>query len=397
MRVHEKLRIGGLVGALLLGSWLGIYLVTRSIDYFQQQHAAQEQNARIQALIEQRRASLNQIDLEDPFGGDGIVRVLFLGLDTRTGEAVSHCDAIQFIEIDRLKSTVTITAVPRGTYAPLPGVGHAPTDYYISNACEIGGLAYGITHIETILGTKADYVVVIGFSGALGVFRLLDLPTTQTLQWLRARQAYAIGEPQRAHNHSTFLKNLLINHTPTPSSEPTPAWQYLLYQLIDTDLSFTQTQQIVESLTNMDIGHHPDDIVLRMTPAFEVTDIPYDPAQLEIFLTTVLDPLVKRIKDGSYSGRSHLESQQQLMQLVTQGLEDASFVSHAFEQSIWEQMDDEPTRESVHFTLLSSYLTAQSQPEMRAKLITDYILEMETLNQPYWSQQGRVLLILSAD
>lgn len=394
MRVHKMLRTGGILVALILCSLLGFYLVTRSIDYFQQQQVEKEQDARIQTLIEHRRTSLDQIDLEDPFGEDGIVRILFLGLDTRTGEAISHCDAIQFIEIDELENNVTITAIPRGTYAPLPGVGHLPTDYYISNACEIGGLEYGITHIEAILGKKADYVAMIGFSGALGAFRLLDLPTTQTLQWLRARQGYAIGEPQRAHNHSTFLKNLIVNHTPTKTSETTSAWQYLLYQLIDTDLSFAQTQMIVNTLVTMDMASHPDDIILRMTPAYEVTEIPFDPTQLDTFLTTVLDPLIQRMQDGSYTGRSQLESQQQLMLLITQGLEDASFVTHAFEQAIWEQIDDEATRESVHFTLLNSYLNLQPQPEIRAELTADYILEMETLNQPYWSQQGRSLLAL---
>jgi hypothetical protein len=44
----------------------------------------------------------------------------------------------------------------------------------------------------------------------LGILRNLKLPTTDTLRWLRHRQGYAIGEPQRAHNHSTFLKQLIL-------------------------------------------------------------------------------------------------------------------------------------------------------------------------------------------
>jgi hypothetical protein len=338
--------------------------------------------------LEEQKATCD----DDPFGDDGVVRVLLIGLDSRLGSEIGHCDAIQMIEIDRDKQTVAITAVPRGTYVPLPGSGHLSSDYYISKSCEIGGLDYGIEQIEKILGAKADYVVVVGFSEALGIFRTLDLPTTETLQWLRLRQGYAVGEPQRAHNHSTFLKDLLVRFVPDDPSSLDAAWEYLLYQFVDTDLSFAQARNIVAALSEMNLPENSEKITLLMKPAYIVADVAYDPERLDEYISSLVDPVAAWIPEGAYSGISDEEAQQRLMDLINSELENPEFVSRAFEQKLWLQIEDSGTRESVHFAILEKYLDQVFDFEEAKNILADYIIEMETLGETEWAIAGRDLL-----
>ncbi len=393
MKRRNILLIVGLVILLGIGGWF----VVQSIVSYQQSAEArkveQDLRTQIQSVINARRPTQLGGEDAEPFDEHGIVRVLLIGLDSRSGSTLGHCDAIQFIEIDKINQTVNITAVPRGTYSPLPGTGHLLSDYYVSNACGIGGLDYGIMQIENILGQKADYVAVVGFSEALGTFRLLGLPTTETLQWLRLRQGYAIGEPQRAHNHSTFLKQLLVKFTLTNNSQLDTVWEYLLYQLVDSDLSFKQTQDIVSAFSAMDLANHSERISLSMKPAYAVAEIPYNSENLDEYLSARLDPISGQIPEGAYTGISEPEEQQQLMDLINAGLVDIDFVKRAFEQKLWLQIDDEATRESVHFALLSKYLSQISEAETGKNLLADYIIEMEAIGQTEWAKTGRELLV----
>ena len=375
-----------------VGSWFVVNAVVSNQQSAEEKKVQEELQAQIQSVVDTRLAVQQGGEDSNPFGDDGIVRVLLIGLDSRSGSTTGHCDAIQLVEINKNNQTVNITAVPRGTYSPLPGSGHLPSDYYVSNACGLGGLDYGINQIEKILGQKADYVVMIGFSEALGAFRLLNLPTTETLQWLRLRQSYAIGEPQRAHNHSTFLKQLLVKFIPANTSSLDTAWEYLLYQLVDTDLSFKQTQGIIAALSTMDVANHSEYISLSMKPAYAVVDIPYNSENLDEYLSAMLNPIATKIPEGAYTGVSEDEEQQKLIDLINVGLEDTDFVKRAFEQKLWLQIEDAGTRESVHFALLKNYLSQISDSEAAKNLLADYIIEMEYSEQTDWATAGRDLL-----
>ena len=376
---YRKSLIGLFVVILIL---LGTWLITRTVASAKDRQAKQVLQEEIDSLIDSRFAAQVVSTDTDVFGDDGLVSILLVGLDSRAGNEIAHCDVIQLIEINTKQQTLDITAVPRGTYAPLPGTGHIPSDYYVSNACGIGGLDYGIDQIEKILGKKADHVVLIGFSEALGAFRLLGLPTTETLQWLRVRQPYAIGEPQRAHNHSTFLKQLLINNSLSESSRLHTALEYLIYRFVDTDLTFTEAQSLEMALTDFDLTNHPERISLFMRPQYFVQDIPYDVEELSVSLETPFDP----------DGPSKEQVQQELIDSVNAGLEDAVFVERAFDQHLWLQIDDDAVRESVHFAILSAYLSQVQNEEIRERMLADYMIEMNVLEQSEWAERGREMI-----
>ena len=332
-------------------------------------------------------------DTADPFDEDGIVRVLFIGLDKRVGQENGHCDAIQLITLDQGSGTINITAVPRGTYSPLPpGKGVTSSDYYVSNACGLGGLDYGIKQIEKILGVKSDYLVVVGFSETLGILRNLGLPTTETLQWLRNRHGYAIGEPQRAHNHSTFIKQMLIKFAPTEKSSINTALQYLVYKIVKTDLSFAQAQKIIATISAMDIANHPEKIQLSMRPLYAIQDIPYDPQHIGEYLDQTLGPIKHLLNKDDYSGTSEETIQAKLLSIIEKNKNNPAFVSWAYQNNIWLQIEDNEKRLAVQYDLLVSYLPLLPDKKERESTIADYLLEMENRTESFWQGKARELL-----
>ena len=357
------------------------------------QAAAKAQNEAIRKVIETRRGETEKNGTADPFRDDGLARILLLGIDKRTGETSGHCDAIQLITIDKEKQEVTITAVPRGTYSPLPPGGkYLPSDYYVSKSCAIGGLEYGIGQIEKILGTKADYLVVLGFSEALGIFRNLDLPTTETLQWLRQRQGYAVGEPQRAHNHSTFLKQMMIKFAPEEGSVINKGLQYIIYKIVKTDLSFAEVRMLADTLAAMDFTNHPERIRLQMEPAYAVQDIPYAEEYLGEYLSKMINPVKGLLSKDDYSGVTEEEVQAGLLEVIDKKKEDPEFVSWAFENKLWLQIEDKEKRLAAEYDFLAGYVPSISDKSEREGAIADYILEMENYGEAGWAEKGKDLL-----
>jgi len=350
-------------------------------------------NQAIEEIINSRRIENSEEKIIDPFGEDKMVQILFIGLDTRVGQKNGHCDAIQLISIDNNTETITITAVPRGTYSPLPpGTGILPSDYYVSNACGLGGLEYGIQQIEKILGIKADYLVVVNFSETLGIFRILGLPTTETLQWLRNRHGYTIGEPQRAHNHSTFIKQMMIKFVPIKKTKLETALQYIVYKIIKTDLSFQESQKIIDAVSAMDVANYPEKIQLTMRPLYPVQEIPYDSEHIGEYLDQTLGPIKYLLAKDDYSEISGETVQEKLLSIIEENKNNPEFLSWAYKNNLWLQIEDGNKRLSVQYDLLINYLPSLPTKQERESLIADYILEMENRDEPLWQEKARKLL-----
>ncbi|MBT5338200.1 hypothetical protein HN858_04395 [Candidatus Falkowbacteria bacterium] len=406
--------------------------IKASITYFKnKENRLKQQQVDLQIdqlLFDRKTADLTE--KADPFGDDNKIKILLLGVDSRVSDKTGHCDAIQFIEIDKNYKTITITAVPRGTYSPLPGTGHLPSDYYLSNACGVVGLEYGIEQIEKTLGQKADYIAIVGFSQAMGIFRELKLPTTETLQWLRNRQGFAIGEPQRAHNHSTFIKQMLIKYLGEEDSDPNKVWQYIIYKMLKTDLSFQQVQDIVKVVSAFDLAKNagqintlvkPEPTVKKKveenqeliekqeseentsptetpedTPEQEekliIMDIYYDQENLEEQLDKLLIKHTERLPEGDFSGLSEQEMQTLIMKQIQLEINNSDFTKQAYENEIWLQIEDDNKRNGIHYELLTKYLELFDDNELEKQIISDYIINMQVRELTDWENKGKDLL-----
>lgn len=379
------------IAVLAFGFWLSTKAVLSYRARQLEKQAQEIQDRAIQNIIDAHRD--NSSTSTDPFGEDGIVKILFLGLDKRIGDQNGHCDMIQLITINNKVGTINITALPRGTYSPLPsGKGVTSSDYYVSNACGLGGLDYGINQIEKILGVKADYLVIVGFSETIGILRNLKLPTTETIQWLRNRHGYAIGEPQRAHNHSTFIKQMMVKYTPTKTSQLDKALQYIVYKLVKTDLSFAQTQKIITAVSIMDIANHPEKITLSMRPLYPYKDISYDPAKINQNLEETLGPIKHFLSKEDYSGVTTATLQSRILDTIEKNKTNPEFVSWAYENNLWLQIEDQNQSLITQYSLLVSYL-AYLEKQKKESVLADYILEMENRGETVWKERGKQLLL----
>ncbi|KKQ78762.1 MAG: Cell envelope-related transcriptional attenuator [Parcubacteria group bacterium GW2011_GWC2_38_7] len=373
---------------------MGAWGIKQSWALYQSSEAQKAEKQAVEDAINAHHSEVTGGEINaDPFGVDNKVSILFLGLDKRAGQVDGHCDAIQFITIDKAKQTINITAVPRGTYSPLPpGKAVLATDYYVSNACSLGGLEYGIDQIEKILGQKADYIVTVGFSEVLGILRNLKLPTTETLQWLRLRQSFAIGEPQRARDHSTFLKYLLTKYVSADNSAVDKILQYIIYKTVQTDLTFAETQTIIKELSTMDLANHPTRIQLSMRPAYEVQDIAYIPENLDDYLNRMLGPVKQYLSPDDYSEITIEQKQANLMKAINEKKNDPEFIAWVYENKLWLQIENNEDRLRVQFDFLKKYLELNSVKDKKEEIILDYILEMENRGEAEWLDKGRDLL-----
>lgn len=361
----------------------------------EEKQVEEAQMSEIDRLLQNRKNEfLEDGEHADIFGDDNKVSILLLGLDSRAGQKSGHCDAIQLFNIDREADTVSITAVPRGTYSPLPPGGplRPTSSYYVSNACGIGGLEYGINQIQKILGQKADYIVVVGFSETLGILRKFKLPTMDTLQWLRHRKGYSIGEPQRAHNHSTFLKHLMVKYAPTDVSKIDTMFHYLLYKIVETDLSFPQARGLITELSQMELETHPERVTLLMRPRYPVQDIAYDPEHLEEQLQSVLDPIKHLLSPEDFKEITEQSAEDRIVKIIEKKKDDPIFVDWAFKNDLWLQIDNDEKRENARYDLMMKYIAKLSNKEEKEKILEDYILEMEQTGMKERGDKARVLL-----
>lgn len=352
----------------------------------------------IDDMLAQRKSELMQTP-EEIFGSENEINVLTLGIDSRKEGQEQHCDAIHLVTLNVKDWTINITSIPRGTYAALPPGGtYKETDYYLSNACAFGGLFYGMEQIQKVTGVKPDYVATVGFSQALGIFRALGLPTTDTLQWLRHRQSYAIGDPQRSQNQATFMKDIALQLL-SDNGISTPLL-YILYTFIDTDLTFDEVHSLYLAYLASDIAEHPDRITFDMKPYYETQIYHFDTEKADEQITSLLASLEGRLSSEDLSNKSLEEIQEMLTTYLydTLGGTDEEIL-RVFHDQLWGQVEDEGVREELHYRYLERYVrfTKDADREAAIQAVTDYILEMQFFALSDWESRGKTLMSTLVD
>jgi len=346
----------------------------------------------VDAVLLARKATV--VDVDDiPFGNNQTVNILVLGIDSRKEGLEQHCDAIHMVSVDTEKWTVLVTSVPRGTYAYIPPGNYAENEYYLSNACAFAGLEYGVGQIEHVVGVRADYVVTAGFSQVLGILRAIKLPTTESLQWLRSRQTYKIGDPQRSQNQAVFLKDVVMRLL---DDDGIPDLLFhVLFGFVDTEMSEATAKALYDGLLIHSLHDRPNDIVLTMKPHYDVKDIHFDPENASAQIDALLKKLRGRLNRYDLANRTIEDVQNDLeAYLENVLLEKEGTAASVIDQQLWLQVEDNAARESFQFRFVESYATDLDTIDHAAAVqyIADYILEKQTLGSLIWEAQGRALL-----
>lgn len=317
------------------------------------------------------------------------INILLLGLDARKGDTKPRCDAIHIISIDPTYQEVIITSIPRGTLAEkLPD----EKNNYIANICHREGIDQAIPKIEEIAGIKIDKVIKLGFSQTLGLLRIIRLPTTATLQFLRNR-SYGIGDHQRSHNQALFLKDSMQQHIEKFALLPKPL-QYIAYTMLDTSLSFEEITQIINTLLQMKLHEKPEKILLVTKP------VQHQLTKGIHFYATQFATDIQRNNDEEFQ-----TYQQTLMQyidnlvhqsslLLEQKNNKAAFqlINTPFQQQIWLQIEYKNKRDHYQFDLLKIYVLSSAQKHTLSPLVLDFMTEMEQSGQSKLYDQATDLL-----
>lgn len=321
------------------------------------------------------------------------ITILLLGLDNRKGDQTSRCDAIHMLTFSPPEDKITITSVPRNTWVDLPEV--ASKSAYLANVCEERGVEAGIKEIKRISNLNPNYIVKVNFSQTLGVLRLLGMPTTPTLQFLRDRTSYKRGGYQRSHNQALFIKDMILYHSEKAANLPTSV-KKILFKMVDAgDLDFETANSILNWIVKSGLWQKPEKIELMTKPKpwykiievhFSSTDYPdEDSWQDNKEFQAYQEDLKTYLEDLLEEGEKYLTNNQKssLYQLL----------KTPFSQQLWLQLEDDQSRNQIHFDLLRLYTSSLEDKDEASVLIQDFVLEMETIEETELKNKAKELLV----
>jgi len=312
---------------------------------------------------------------------DEPITILLLGLDSRKGDPTSRCDAIHLVTFSPPEEKIIITSVPRNARVDLPEV--ATPSAYLANLCEQRGIDAGVSEIIRITNLQPDHTIKINFSQTLGILRLLGMPTTPTLQFLRNRTSYLIGGYQRSHNQALFLKDMILHHTEQVSNLPKPMKQ-IIFKMVDADgLDFETANSILNWVVKNNLWQKPEKIELTIKPLpwYKVIDIHFAASDYPSEISwqdneefkNYQSELENYLKNLIETGEKCLASDQKdyLCQLL----------KTPFSQQLWLQLEDNQLRNQLHFDLLRLYFLSSGDKEKTSVLLDDFITEMEVIGE----------------
>lgn len=319
--------------------------------------------------------------------------ILLLGLDSKRGDQKPRCDAIHLITFSPPEDKIIITSVPRGTHVDLDEV--ATPSSYLANACKHRGIDFAVKEIIRITDLHPDNIILINFSQTLGILRLLGMPTTPTLQFLRDRRSYLRGDYQRSHNQALFLKDMILHHTRKAAGLPTPLKQ-ILFKMVETDnLDFETANSILNWLVKNNFWRKPGKIELVIKPKpfykiadihFAVTDYPTEDSwQNNQEFQDYQENLKSYLQNLLERGEKYLTNNQKksLYQLL----------HTPFSQQLWLQLENDQLRNQFHFELLRLYALSLEDKAKASSLLQDFIAEMEIAKETELKNKAEKLFV----
>lgn len=323
--------------------------------------------------------------------------ILLLGIDSRKGDSVARCDAVHFITFSPSEEKIIITSVPRNAHVDLPEV--ATESAYLANVCEERGIEAGIKEIIRISNLHPDYIIKVNFSQTLGILRLLGMPTTPTLQFLRDRTSYLRGGYQRSHNQALFLKDMILNHTQQVVNLPTPL-KKIIFKMANTDnLDFETASPILNWIAEKKFWQKPEkiELVIKPPPWYKTIDLHFaasdyptkdswqNSEEFQDYQSELKDYLQDLVKKGE--------------KYLSLGQKNAAYqiLKTPFSQQLWLQVEDDRERHKLHFDLLRLYVLSSKDKKEASDLVSDFIAEMEVAGDESLKNQAEELRTSTTD
>lgn len=204
------------------------------------------------------------------FGNAKRINIALIGVDGRFGSSGGHADANHILSIMPEIGKIEIISIPRDTYVDCgyedsTGLNKL-TVFYMGN----GRNAY-LQEIAKIsnLGS-VPYYIEFGFSQAMGILRWLGFNSSQTLQVLRSRKSFAVGDYQRVYNQAQFIRQAMVRNFGLMSGTLRPIVLRGILALVRTNLTYDKAVEITEALNNTNFAQSADNISIKVRPSLKV-------------------------------------------------------------------------------------------------------------------------------
>ncbi len=334
------------------------------------------------------------------------IDILILGLDGRRGQKNRRADAIHCFTLYPYQGKIKIVSIPRGTMSEKIMEGKE----IIADTYAIGGKELTIESVEEYLNLKVDYYVIVGFSEAQALFEKLGYHGEKTLQLLRSRKAYGIGDPQRSHNQALFMANEIMRNYPYFKKYPTVgrALLFVAHEIVETNMPF----EVMVQISDLYIENGIKDLALIMKPSHHmksVKDIIITPETVN----TVLKQQKKLLEKSKEAMKNIEETKEKDAPPMSQylsgvinynkrylGKNDRRIISKnilKYEQHLWYQVNNKKLSEKLHYEFTDLMYQAYfnlGQYKKAREIAQSFIDErsLDLINLKYKEKVGKMIM-----
>lgn len=319
------------------------------------------------------------------------INIALIGTDGRIGHPGGHADANHIISILPELGKIEIISIPRDTYVDCgyddsTGLNKltvyylgAGTKAYLSKVAEIANLQ------------SVPYYVEFGFSQALGILRWLGFNSSETLQLLRSRKSFAIGDYQRVYNQAQFIRQNLFNRFDLLNGPLRSVLIHGLLSLVNTNLTYEQITSIIDQLDKTNFKSSADNIIIKIRPSikvnFKVLDFS-DQQSVELLRNKLrLDDIAKKDTTAFQPKNFQAYLQNKLDNVLDDATKDTakspakviSKLSNYYDQKIWLQIPDDELSLNYSKRFANLLINAYSKKKniQKAKAIKEAYLSEE--------------------
>ncbi|MEN6510231.1 MAG: LCP family protein [Chloroherpetonaceae bacterium] len=286
------------------------------------------------------------------------INIAVIGLDSRLGSNAGHADANHILSIMPDIGKIEIISIPRDTY-----VDCGYEDSLHLNKLTVFYLARGrqeyfkkICEISRL--NKIDYYIEFGFSQAMAILRFLGYDSKETLQILRSRRGFSIGDYQRVYNQAQFMRQAVLKYFNTVNGPLRPAIINGSFALVRTNLNYSIASDLLNQLQQSNLTSNPNNISIKIRPSlktdFKVFDFS-DPnvlAKLDQKIAHISNypndsgPKIKNIDAYVYNklNKAVLSAESDTAKNPTRAI---SKVETFYNQKAWHQIEDENNRNEI--------------------------------------------------
>lgn len=207
---------------------------------------------------------------KNAFGNAKRINIALIGVDGRFGSSGGHADANHVLSIMPEIGKVEIISIPRDTYVycgyeDSTGLNKL-TVFYMAR----GKKAYLDTIAKITRLGSVPYYIEFGFSQAMGILRWLGFNSSQTLQVLRTRKSFAVGDYQRVYNQAQFIRQAMVRNFGLLNGPLRPVVLRGVLALVRTNLNYEKLSEIAESLNQTSFAESADNISIKVRPSLKV-------------------------------------------------------------------------------------------------------------------------------